>query len=247
MFACDHQVRLRTFGLPESTVNDKLAGIEESSNVVIGYRAHFPEIEVKVLARGESEDEALGLAREGARRVRERLGDEVVFAEGDSSFAAVVGETLVAQGRRLAVAESCTGGIVGALLTDVPGASRFFVGSAVVYSNEAKQRLLGVPADLLEQHGAVSAQVARAMADGALNLYGADIGLALTGIAGPAGGTDEKPVGLVHLAIAVSGGTLSREVLFPGSRERVRRLAAYAGLALVRRVLVRGSVRDEAM
>jgi nicotinamide-nucleotide amidase len=237
-----YQVRLRTFGLPESAVNDRLTGIERDAGVVIGYRAHFPEIEVKVLARGGDAAEAERQARDAARTVRQRLGEEVVFAEGEVPFAATIGEALTAKGRRLALAESCTGGLVGKLLTDLPGASRYFVGSAVVYSNAAKQRILGVPAELLEQYGAVSAEVARAMADGALNLYGADIGLALTGIAGPDGGTTDKPVGLVHLAIAVGGGTLSREVRFPGSRERVRVLAAYAGLALVRKVLARGTI-----
>ncbi len=233
------QVRLRCFGLPESTVNDQLAGVERDTGVVIGYRTRFPEIEVKVLARADTTEEAERTARAAAAAVRAQLGEEVVFAEGDTSFAAALGEELIRRGRRLAVAESCTGGLVGKLLTDVPGASRFFAGSGVVYSNAAKRRLLGVPDELLEQHGAVSAEVARAMADGALNLYGADIGLALTGIAGPDGGTVDKPVGLVHLAIAVGGGTLSREVLFPGSRSRVRMLAAYAGLALVRKVLRR--------
>ena len=240
-----HQIRLQTFGLTESTVNDRLAGIESDTGVVIGYRAHFPEIEVKVLARSDSARRAEQVAREAARTVRQRLGEEVVFAEGETSFAATVGEALAGAGRRLAIAESCTGGLVAKVLTDQPGSSRYFAGSAVVYSNAAKQRLLGVPAELLDQHGAVSAEVARAMADGALSLFDADISVALTGIAGPDGGTEEKPVGLVHLAVAIGGGTLAREVRFPGSRERVRMLATYAALALVRKVLTRGTASGD--
>ncbi|HYQ43411.1 MAG TPA: competence/damage-inducible protein A [Polyangiaceae bacterium] len=230
------QVLLRTFGLPESEVNDRLAGIEAEFGVVIGYRATLPEIEVKVLARAGDVQRAEERAQRAARAVRERLGEEVVFAEGKTRFPEAVSMLLQAKGKTLALAESCTGGLVSELLTAHSGSSAVFRGGAVTYSNESKIALLGVPAVLLARFGAVSAEVARAMAEGARDAFSADFALALTGIAGPTGGSAEKPVGLVHFAVASAAGVSDRRVVFTGNREQVRRRAAFAGLALVRRV-----------
>jgi nicotinamide-nucleotide amidase len=231
-----HQIVLRTFGLPESEVNDRLAGVEASFRVVIGYRASLPEIEVKVLAKAASASEAEACARRAADEVRARLGDHV-YDEGFGSLPESVGTLLASQGLTLAIAESCTGGLAAELVTRVPGASRYFLGSVVTYANQAKTQLLGVPAELIAQHGAVSEPVARAMAEGARLRLGADIGLAFTGIAGPDGGTPEKPVGLVHWAVASARGTEHRERVFIGDRQSIRRRAVFAGFDLIRRSL----------
>jgi nicotinamide-nucleotide amidase len=201
--------------------------------VTIGYRAHFPEIEVKVLARAKAEALARELCERATLEVRLRLAD-VVYGEGDDSFAGVVGRALRGRGYTLAIAESCTGGLVGHMVTREPGASDFLLVDAVTYANSAKTRLLGVDEDVLRGHGAVSAEVAAAMAEGVRRVSGADIALSLTGVAGPSGGSAEKPVGTVYLAIASSKGTLVKHRVFGGERLYVQTLAAYAGLQLVR-------------
>jgi nicotinamide-nucleotide amidase len=231
-----YQVRLATYGLPESEVNDKLAGIEAAHDVTLGYRARMPTIEVKVLARAPALDAARARAELAAEEVRARLGP-AVFGEGDVGFVEVLLRELEARAQTLALAESCTGGLVAELVTAVPGSSRVFNGSVVAYANTVKTALLGVDPALLEAHGAVSAEVARAMAEGARVRLGANFGLAFTGIAGPSGGTPEKPVGLVHFAVASATETRAERVVFPGSREQIRRRAAFAGLALLRRVV----------
>jgi nicotinamide-nucleotide amidase len=231
-----HQIVLRTFGLPESEVNDRLAGVEASFGVVIGYRASLPEIEVKVLAKAASASEAQASARRAAEEVRSRLGDHV-YAEGFGSLPESVGALLASKGLTLAIAESCTGGLAAELVTRAPGASRYLLGSVVAYANQVKTQLLGVPAELIARHGAVSEPVARAMAEGARQRLGADLGLAFTGIAGPDGGTPEKPVGLVHWAVASAAGTEHRERVFVGDRQGIRRRAAFAGFDLIRRSL----------
>jgi nicotinamide-nucleotide amidase len=228
-----YQVRLRTFGLPESQVGERLAGIEEAfAGVTIGYRAHFPEIEVKVLARGASH----ALAREACERatgeVRTRLS-EIIYGEADDTFAGVVGRTLRSRGFTLAIAESCTGGLVGHMITREPGASDFLLVDAVTYANSAKTRLLGIDEDVIRGHGPVSSEVAAAMAEGVRRVAGADIALSLTGIAGPTGGTTSSPIGTVFIAVATASGTTVKERRFAGDRFQIQTLAAYAGLTLV--------------
>ncbi len=235
--ARSHQTLLRTFGLPESEVNDRLAGIEAAHEVTLGYRARLPEIQVKVLARGATADEARARSEAAAVDVRARLGD-AVYGEGDTSLAEAVCRLLEAQSLTLAVAESCTGGLVAELVTSVPGASRSFLGGVVAYANSAKTELLGVTPALLEAHGAVSEEVARAMAEGARRRFGASLALAVTGIAGPDGGSAEKPVGLVHWAVASDSVVMAKHAVFSGNREQVRRRAAFAALALTRRVVL---------
>jgi nicotinamide-nucleotide amidase len=230
------QVRLKTFGMPESTVNDRLAGVEAEHGVVIGYRAHFPEIEVKVLKRTTDRAGAEEGARAAALEVRKRLGD-AVFGEGDVSLPGVVGGLLRERRLTFGTAESCTGGLVAELVTEHAGASDFFKGAVVSYANSTKVDLLGVDPTLIAKHGAVSSVVARAMAEGARRALDVDVALSLTGIAGPGGGTTEKPVGLVHFAVATAKETVDRNLVFPGARRQIRFLSAYAGLSLVRRAL----------
>lgn len=230
------QIVLRSFGLPESEVNDRLAGVEATYDVVIGYRASLPEIEVKVLARAATAADALAKARRAADEVKSRLGDHV-YAEGFGSLPEHVGKLLAETGKTLAIAESCTGGLAVELVTRTPGSSQFFLGGAVTYANSAKTELLGVPAELIAKHGAVSAEVAQAMAEGIRRRLSADFGLAFTGIAGPDGGTAEKPVGLVHWAVATASGVQAKQRVFIGGRLDIRRRAVFAGFDLIRRSL----------
>ncbi len=227
-----HQVRLRTFGLPESQVGERLAGLEVPG-VTLGYRATFPEIEVKVLARGGSAAEAEELAARVAREVRERLG-EVVYGEGDDSYPAYVGRVLRDRGLTLALAESCTGGMVGSLITDVPGSSDYLLIDAVTYSNAAKTSVLGVGSEILRAYGAVSAECATAMAEGARRVADADLAVSITGIAGPGGATESKPVGTVGIGIARRDRASEAQLhtLF-GDRWRIRRHAAFLALRTI--------------
>jgi competence/damage-inducible protein CinA-like protein len=232
-----YQSRLRTFGQPESIVGEKLAGVELAfPGVTLGYRAHFPEIEVKVLARAGSRATAKSLCEEATGEVRSRLG-QTIYGEGDDTFAGVVGRALRTRGFTLAIAESCTGGLLGHLLTREPGASDFLLLDAVTYANSSKARVLGVDEETIRWHGAVSPEVAEAMARGAKRVAGSDIALSLTGIAGPSGGSDSKPVGTVYIAIArPDGGIDVQHRLFAGGRERIQILAAYGALQAVREV-----------
>ena len=163
-----------------------------------------------------------------------------LYGRDDDTLAGVVLALLARRGWRLATAESCTGGMIGAQVTAVPGSSASYVGGIVAYSNELKRRLLGVPEEVLGAHGAVSPETAAAMADGARTL-GAECGLAVTGIAGPAGGSDEKPVGTVHIAVASPAGARRAHHQFPGDRSMVREIAANFALDLLRRALEEGT------
>jgi nicotinamide-nucleotide amidase len=233
-----HQVHLRSFGLTESQSQELLAGVEaEHPGVTLGYRASFPEIEIKVFARGESEVRAERIARSAADRVRELLGD-AVYGDRDDTFPAAIGRLLRQKGLSLAVAESCTGGLIGGLVTSVPGSSDYLLLDAVTYSNASKTALLGVSPELMRAHGAVSGEVAAAMAEGARRVSGADVAVSVTGIAGPGGGTAEKPVGTIWVGLSLAGAeTLTKTRRLFGDRERIRHLAAYVALEMVRRAI----------
>jgi len=234
-----HQLHLRTFGRTESDLACALEGIEQAHpGVTLGYRAHFPEIELKVLARAEDEVNAEHLAQAAAEEVRGRLGD-TIFGERDDTFPGVVGRELRDRGLRLALAESCTGGLLGAKLTSVPGSSEFLVFDAVVYANSAKEKVLGVNPETLRGHGAVSGETAAQMAEGARRVVDADLAISITGVAGPGGGTDEKPVGTVWFGVARRDHDLHvfrRDLQMFGDRERIRELATYVAMECIRRV-----------
>lgn len=234
-------VRLRTFGMPESEVNDRLVGLEEEHRVTLGYRASHSEIEVKVLATahpGESRPSLEQRAQEVAELVEARLGD-AVYGRGTARLPEVVGELLAARGQWLGLAESCTGGLVAEMLTQAPGASRSFAGGIISYANHVKEQVLGVSPETLRQHGAVSEKVAREMAEGARRSLSVDYALAFTGIAGPGGGTEQKPVGLVHWAVAHAVGVETKSQVFFGTRAQVQRRAALSGLWSLRQLLLR--------
>lgn len=228
------QVRLRTYGLGESIIAARLEGLEGTvPGLVLGYRAHAPEVDVKVVVTADTPSAARDTAERVAEEVRARLG-HAVYGEGDDAFADIVGRSVRARGVRLALAESCTGGLISAMLTSYP-ASDYLVAGAVTYANSAKTRLLGVAEDTMRGHGAVSGEVAAEMAEGVRRALDCDVGLAVTGIAGPSGGTSAKPVGTCFWALAQPGGTLVRTRVFPGDRDEVQLQAAYAALDLLRR------------
>lgn len=228
---------LRVAGMGESAVDEKIAPIyTQYKNPQTTILFNRSEIEIHLTAQGKNEKEAELLIDGLAGQIEERLGD-AVFAFRGETMEEVVGLRLALGGYTVAVAESCTGGLIAQRLTDVPGSSVYFMEGIVTYSNEAKSRRLGVPAYLFAEHGAVSAPVAEAMAEGARRHAGTDFGLAVTGIAGPGGGTEEKPVGLVYLAISDESHVEHRKVMLPGDRHLIRWRASQAALDLLRRRL----------
>jgi nicotinamide-nucleotide amidase len=228
---------LRTFGIGESNLDERLRGLALPPGVELGFRTQFPDNHVRPVARAATPEEADAKLQAALAAIRERLGS-LVYGEGEDTLEVVLGRLLAERGRTLATAESCTGGMIAELLTAVPGSSAYLRGGVVAYANEAKTALLGVPEALLAEHGAVSDAVARAMAEGARARFATDYAVAVTGIAGPTGGTQEKPVGLVHVALADAAGSESRELLFAFDRERNRRLAAQVAMDWVRRRLL---------
>ncbi len=229
---------LRVSGLGESAVDERIAPVyTQYQNPQTTILFNRSEIEIHLTAQGKTEQEAELLLDGLAGQIEERLGD-AVFAFRGELMEEIVGLRLAVNGFTLAVAESCTGGLVSRRLTEVPGASTYFKEGVVSYSNEAKVRLLGVPSDLIGEYGAVSAQVAEAMAEGVRERAETDFGLAVTGIAGPGGGTEDKPVGLVYIALADDAHTEHRKLLMPGDRELIRWRASQAALDLLRRRLI---------
>ncbi|MBS1110488.1 MAG: competence/damage-inducible protein CinA, partial [Anaeromyxobacteraceae bacterium] len=225
---------VKLFAVPESHADQAMRPIMDdpaNRGVRFGYRAHWPEIHVKwAVAPPDAEAHAERILSQ----VRAVFGDSI-FAEGKDELAPLVVAQLTRRGERVALAESCTGGLVAELLTRVPGASNVFDLGVVAYANEAKSKVAGVPADLLATHGAVSAPVARALAEGIRRAGGATWGIGITGIAGPDGGTPEKPVGTVYVALAGPRGTEIVHRVWRGDRERVRKTTAYEALDLLRR------------
>ena len=225
---------LRYYGASESHVAKALAeagGDGDGVEVTICAREFEIHVDLLVEPGAEPRAEQLEVALTGPPL------DRYLFSRAELSTPALVLELLREQGLSLAAAESCTGGLVGARLTDVPGSSDVFLGSVVAYSNEAKAGLLGVPAELIDVHGAVSAETAAAMAAGARERLGADVAVAVTGIAGPGGASEEKPVGLVYVHAVGPGGERTVEFDLPGDRETIRGRATAAALHLVRRVV----------
>jgi nicotinamide-nucleotide amidase len=227
---------LHCFGMTEAGIGGRLSDLmAPGRNPSVGTTAEPGVIDVRINATADSAQAVGELLDETEAEVRARLGT-VVFGRDADTLASVVGAELVARGETLSTAESCTGGLIAKVLTDVPGSSAYFVGGAVAYANELKQRVLGVPADALDMHGAVSAPVAQAMAAGAQRAFSSTYGLAVTGIAGPSGGTPDKPVGLVFFGLATPLNVIVREVRFgsDAARDVVRQRAARFGLNLLR-------------
>ncbi len=237
---------LRIFGLTESQVNERVKDVPyDRRGVTIGFLPVFPENHLTVTARSSvSRQDAEETARETARSMRTALDDRV-FGEDDQTLEATVAGMLITKGSTVATAESCTGGLLAQRLTAVAGSSSYFLRGVVSYSNESKTDLLGVDPGLIARFGAVSGEVASAMAQGIRKSSSADLGISITGIAGPSGGTKEKPVGTVFIGMAFDeSGTpsvRSHGYRFHGDRGRIRLISSEMALDWIRRYLVKGS------
>jgi nicotinamide-nucleotide amidase len=228
---------LHVVGTGESAVEEWIVPVLKNiQGLEIGYCARPGEVDVRLVVRGQNDEEVRTQADEAEKRVREAVGG-YIFGSGSQTLEQVVVDLLREKKKWLATAESCTGGGVANRITMAPGSSDVFLQGWVTYSNESKTRLLGVPADLIRAQGAVSEPVARAMAEGARRESGADYALALTGIAGPSGGTPEKPVGTVFIALASPERTVAEKSLFPMSREMFKFIATQTALNLLRKEL----------
>src|SRR4051812_37896347 len=225
---------VRTTGVAESTLAERMGEVEtEIAPLTLAYLPGLDGVALRLTAWQLGEDEAERRLAAAAELLSTR-GGEHVYGEDETDLAALVLERARQLGWSLGTAESCTGGLVGVRLTEIPGSSDVFQGSAVCYSNRLKTELVDVPSALIDAHGAVSEAVARAMAEGACRRLGVDLAVAVTGVAGPGGGTPEKPVGLVWYAAADRDGTAARSSVFLGTRREIRARAAQAALNLLR-------------
>jgi nicotinamide-nucleotide amidase len=232
-------VSLNLFGPCEAEVDEMLRGIARpDQGLTLGICVTFPVIKVTLRAEAASDDGATDLLVPAVRVMRERL-KEFCFSSGDISMDETVAELFRDRCLTLALAESCSGGLIAKHITDVPGSSRYFCEGFVTYSNEAKMRLLGVSAELLNSCGAVSSECASAMAKGVRAAAGSDLGLAVTGIAGPDGGSEEKPVGTVYISLAAPDGCWTKRFQFNGNRDEVRTLTTWTALDWLRRYLLK--------
>ncbi len=231
---------LRFFDLREAEINRAVKKIL-GEGLEVGFYPVFPEVQLTLTARGKDEGEVRRRVLEAAARLQTHF-PEHLFGEDQEELAAVLGRILVERGYSLSVAESCTGGLIASLITRIPGSSEYFIGGAVTYANWAKREVLGVPERFLRLFGAVSREVALAMASGARKRFSTTFALSVTGIAGPGGGTPEKPVGTVWLGLSTPTETVARKFLFPGSRHEIQTLAAFTALDWLRRYLLTGNL-----
>lgn len=227
-----------TFGLTESGMDQLLSGVVQPEEARLAFRAAFPRLQARLTVSGRPGEDLDARLDALEQRVRHRLGHHI-YAIGDEGMEETVGRLLRERRRSVAVAESCTGGLIGSRITDVPGSSEYFLLGVIAYSNEAKQRLLGVSPETLDRHGAVSPATVEEMAEGIRRQAGADLGVATTGIAGPGGGSPEKPVGTVCIGLAWEGGVWSRRYQL-GERERewIKQMTAQIALDRLRRHLL---------
>lgn len=230
---------ISTFGLTEAAVNENLMGIiDDYPGIRLGLRATFPEIHVKLYARGKDENEVSSLLQKATGSVIEKLGNRVLSTNGEP-MELVVGNLLKSKKATIAVAESCTGGLLSNMLTNIPGSSDYFLFSGVTYSNDSKIKLLGVKQELIEAHGAVHEETAKEMAACARRIAGAAYGLSTSGIAGPSGGTEEKPVGTICIGLATPVEAKGFRFVFQfGDRLMNKKVFAVTALDLLRRELI---------
>lgn len=223
-------------GIGESALAEKVQDFLDATDPTVAPLAGQGKVRLRITTRAATPEEAEAKIAPVEKEILSRVG-EFFFGEDDETLESAVGRLLGERGATLALAESCTGGLLAKRLTDVPGSSAYFMEGLVTYSNESKERLLGVPRELIEEHGAVSEPVARKMAEGARALAGSDYGLSVTGVAGPGGGTEEKPVGLVYVGISDGEDTTAERVdlsAWSESREAVRERSANRALDLLR-------------
>jgi len=228
----------KVFGLGETEINNRLDKLEgNDEHIRIGYYPVFPEVHISLSVIEKSQTKTESLFQQHDDKILTLLGDSL-FGTDEETMESIVGKILLKQSKILATAESCTGGLISHKITCVPGSSNYFAGGVVAYSNDLKERFLDVDPAQLEEHGAVSSQVARAMAESIRARTGADFGVAVTGIAGPTGGTEEKPVGTVFFGLSTPRETIDTQCIFPGSRWQVQELTAVTALDYVRRLLL---------
>jgi len=230
---------ISTFGLTESATVERMKGFSaEFSEIKLGFRAKFPEIQIKLYASGKDRKTLDALMSKATESVLKKIGENVFSVDG-MSMEAVVGELLTEKKTTLAVAESCTGGLISHMLTNIAGSSEYFLFSGVTYSNDAKTKMLDVSPEVLKRFGAVHEKTAKMMAAGARRIAGATYGLAVTGIAGPGGGTDDKPVGTVWIGIADARSSRGFHFYFPfNNRSRNKKIFAMKALDILRRELM---------
>ncbi len=228
----------RVFGLSESQIEGLLQEVARPDDgLSVAYCVNFPEVYVKLRIEGDDQTHLSAILDEGCAKTREKLG-EFLFAEGGDSIDSVVARLFRDKGVTLSLAESCTGGLIAKRVTDIAGSSGYFLEGAVTYGNAAKTRVLDIPAELIGEKGAVSSAVAMAMARGMRRKSGSDIALAVTGVAGPGGGTPEKPVGTVYLALAGPSDCKAKHYRFFGDRDRIRAITAFTAMDWLRRYLL---------
>jgi nicotinamide-nucleotide amidase len=232
-----YQRIFRIFNLPETEVNRRITTLDLSPDVHIGYYPVFPEVHLSLIVRDKKNNNARRLFKSSCKAINTVLGDSIYGHDRDN-MEMVVGKLLLDNHLQLAVAESCTGGLICGRLTGTAGSSAYLLGGIVAYANRLKTEYLGISPQLLDAHGAVSRETAEAMAVGVRARSGADIALAVTGIAGPSGGTEEKPIGTVYIAIATAEENWVTKFHFDGDREQIREITAQSGLDLVRKYLL---------
>lgn len=231
----------KIFDMSEMEVNSRIASLNLPECVAIGYYPVFPEVHLSLIIRDVKGNNPDPLFRNACAVVNAILGD-AVYGRDQESMEMVVGSLLRKARMTVAMAESCTGGLISYKITTIPGSSDYFLGGVTAYSNSMKTRYLHVEQNLIQAHGAVSAEVAKAMAEGIRIETGADIGLSVTGIAGPDGGTPEKPVGTVYFGFVTSEYGRTLRFTFSGSREQIQEITAFTGLNLIRRYLLKNNV-----
>ena len=223
---------LKIFGMGESAVESKVSDLVNSADPTVAPYAKEGEVELRVTAMAHTQAEAMDKIMPMVEEIQNRLPG-LVYGYDEDTLPLVAVNLLLQNGLTLGVAESCTGGLLGGAITDVPGASAAFAGGCITYSNAAKEKLLGVGHDTLTQFGAVSKQTAKEMAAGAKNALGADMGIGITGIAGPQGGTEDKPVGLVYIGLAFGDKVVAKQCNFNGDRGKIRRLSVKNVLSMI--------------
>ena len=228
----------KIFGKNEAEINQDVEDLALSHGVEIGYYPVFPDVHLSMTIRDGDQDNTQLLAEKSFQLVTAKLGS-FIYGQDHQTMESVVGSLLMEKGKTLAVAESCTGGLISHLLTSVAGSSAYYLGGVVSYANSLKRSFLGVKDRLLIDHGAVSSEVAEAMAIGMREQSGGDISLSVTGLAGPDGGSMEKPVGTVFIGIAHDQGTSVHRFLFSGDRHEIQRMTAQTALDIVRRYLLK--------
>ncbi len=227
---------LKLYGLEEPGISEALKELKGKTGILLGFYPDFPENHITLSLRGENESSVTGELDRAEREIRRLIG-EYIFSSGPESMAEVVGKMLLKGSYTISVAESCTGGLLGHRLTEVPGSSGYFMGGIVAYSNRAKIDLLKVNPETLDRYGAVSGNTAEEMAKGVRKYFRTDLGISVTGIAGPGGGTMSKPVGTVYLGIDGEKDTFTGMYRFRGSREKVKLNASAMALDWIRRYI----------